>query len=222
MATEIQGGNLHTRAGYSAPPAQQPSAPQGTGEAPQAANVASGEQVTLSSAAAAQAGSRPAGPSLPTGRPAEQVLSRGSSTQAASGTSWTDGLPEPLKKMACVFEEMGKRYNVDPRFLAAVSMHETAHGTSYAYKHKNNAMGICGNGGTKRFQDVADSVEASARALADRGLYGSATTIRDIGARYAPHGAANDPNGLNNSWVGGVTQNYRRLGGDPSQPVVQR
>ena len=33
-------------------------------------------------------------------------------------------------------------------------------------------------------------------------------TIEEIGAKYCPVGAANDPNGLNKYWVGGVTNVY--------------
>lgn len=131
-------------------------------------------------------------------------------------------LPDSMKHLADTYVEKGAKYNVDPKFLAAVSMHETAKGTSYAFKHKNNAMGVSGTTGPKRFKEVADSIEASAKALADPALYGKATHIKDIGDCYAPKGAANDPNNLNSSWIGGVTRNFKMLGGDPALPVVQR
>ena len=189
------------------------------------AEAGSAEGVALSAAAQGHLGEGSAA-ALPTGRPAGQVSTdlamRPAPADTASGGSWVESLPAPLRKLGDTFQRLGDKYNVDPRFLAAISMHETAHGTSYAYKHKNNAMGICGSGGTKRFRDVHDSIEASARALASPELYGKATTIREIGARYAPHGAANDPQGLNHSWVGGVTQNYRKLGGNPATPVIVR
>jgi hypothetical protein len=51
---------------------------------------------------------------------------------------------------------------------------------------------------------------------------GGATTIAEIGAHWAPIGAANDPAGLNANWVGGVAAAYAQLGGDPSGPVFGR
>ncbi|HXE73940.1 MAG TPA: peptidoglycan-binding protein [Candidatus Nitrosotenuis sp.] len=134
-----------------------------------------------------------------------------------------DRLPEPLRKYADAFQRAGEKYGVDPRFLAAISMHETGGGTSAAFRNKNNAMGVTGKRSTRRFESVEASIDYMARRLADpAGYYRKHNTISGIGSVYAPHGAANDPRNLNRYWVGGVSANYRRLGGDPSGPVVFR
>ena len=64
--------------------------------------------------------------------------------------------------------------------MIAISRHETGAWTSKAFKEKNNFGGI---------------------------MWKNATEIK-IGAIYCPVGAANDPNGLNKYWVGGVTNFY--------------
>ncbi|MRB61831.1 conjugal transfer protein, partial [Bacillus thuringiensis] len=39
------------------------------------------------------------------------------------------------------------------------------------------------------------------------------TTIPQLGAKYAPVGASNDPQGMNKDWVPGTTQIANSLGG---------
>lgn len=134
-----------------------------------------------------------------------------------------DKLPAALKKYADVFQAAGEKYGVDPRFLAAISMHETGNGTSSAFRNKNNAMGISGKGGPKHISSVERSIEMMAQTLAKKdGYYKGKNTIGAIGKTYAPAGAANDPTGLNGYWAGGVAKNYKMFGGDPSGQVVFR
>lgn len=142
---------------------------------------------------------------------------------AKSGDARTglDGLPAPLQKHADAFKKCGEKYGVDPKLLAAISMHETGNGTSHAFRHHNNAMGISGSHGPLRMPSVDHSIEQVAKGLADpNGYYKGKSTIAGIGSVYAPIGAANDPRGLNNDWVRGVSENYRKLGGDPRQKVL--
>ena len=134
-----------------------------------------------------------------------------------------DKLPGPLQKYADVFQAAGEKYGVDPRFLAAISMHETGNGTSSAFRNKNNAMGISGKGGPKHISSVERSIELMAQTLAKKdGYYKGKNTIGAIGKTYAPSGAANDPTGLNAYWAGGVAKNYKMVGGDPLGQVVFR
>ena len=46
-----------------------------------------------------------------------------------------------------------------------------------------------------------------------------AATIAELGAQWAPVGAANDPTGLNSGWVTGVAAAYASLGANPSTSV---
>lgn len=132
-------------------------------------------------------------------------------------------LPGPLKKYANTFQAAGEKYGVDPRFLAAISMHETGNGRSSAFRNKNNAMGISSRRGPVRMSSVEASIEKMAKTLAKpTGYYRGKTTIGQIGRVYAPKGAANDPTGLNGYWPKGVANNFRKFGGNPTQNVIFR
>ncbi len=135
-------------------------------------------------------------------------------------TKWAEKLPPKLREHAQAFIDAGKKYGVDPRFLAAISMQETGGGKSSAFRNKNNAMGISGKGGPKRFESVGQSIDVMARTLAKpNGYYKGKSTIAQIGKVYAPVGAANDPRGLNRHWIPNISNNFRMFGGDPSQAV---
>lgn len=132
-------------------------------------------------------------------------------------------LPAPLQGLADKFQQAGQKYNVDPKFLAAISMMETGKGTSSAFRNKNNAMGVSNSKGPIRFNDPAESIERMAKGLANpKGYYRKATTINQIGRIYAPPGAGNDPNGTNGHWPAGVSKFYQQLGGNPGAQVVFR
>ena len=134
-----------------------------------------------------------------------------------------DKLPKNLKKYADVFQKAGEKYGVDPRFLAAISMHETGNGTSSAFRNKNNAMGISNRKGPIRMSSVEASINKMAQTLAKPdGYYRGKTTIGQIGKVYAPVGAANDPTGLNGYWAKGVAKNFKMFGGSPTGQVIFR
>lgn len=135
-------------------------------------------------------------------------------------TSWTEKLPKGLQPHAQAFVDAGKKYGVDPRFLAAISMQETGNGTSYSMRKRNNAMGIMKGSKHRTFKTVADSINSQANSLTrDGGYYTGKTSIAQIGATYAPIGAKNDPNNLNRHWVPNISRNFEMLGGDASGQV---
>lgn len=123
-----------------------------------------------------------------------------------------DRLPEPLKPYAQTFVEAARRNGLDPYALAAISMHETAGGTSNAFTSKNNAMGISDSSGPVSMSSVEASIDQQAATLARKnGPYAGADDLASIGAIYAPVGASNDPRGLNGGWASGVSRFYREL-----------
>jgi hypothetical protein len=126
-------------------------------------------------------------------------------------------LPKNLAPYRSDFVETGLTYGVDPRLLAAISMHETASGKSSAFKNKNNAMGVSNSSGPIAFDDVGSSIKRMARLLGSTtsGPYKNARTIAEIARIYAPIGAENDPGNLNKHWVDGVSKYYKELGGNP-------
>lgn len=112
-----------------------------------------------------------------------------------------------------LFATAAKKYGIDANLLAAIAMHETGNGTSNAVKTKNNVGGMMGKNGLMTFASLAEGIDKMAsnlkRNYIDKGL----TTIAQIQKKYAPNGAANDPTGLNNYWVSGVTKYYNTLTG---------
>jgi hypothetical protein len=116
-----------------------------------------------------------------------------------------------LQGMGQVFIQAGKLYNVDPALLAAISQHETGNGKSHAANEKNNIAGMMGANGLKSYSSVEASIMDMARNLSKNYLGEGLTSISKIGAKYAPIGADNDPTGLNNDWVKGVTHYYHQL-----------
>lgn len=113
------------------------------------------------------------------------------------------------------FAKYGSQYGVDPTLLAAISMWETGRGTSSMAKNKNNVGGMYDskNKTFYTYGSIDEGIEAMARNLAKNYINQGLTTIPQIQQKYAPSGAANDPNGLNNNWVKGVTSIYNELKG---------
>jgi hypothetical protein len=123
------------------------------------------------------------------------------------------------------FIEMGAKYGIDPRLLAAISIHETANGSSHAVRTYNNVAGLMdpstpGDRGFQAFGSIRDGIEAQARLLRRGYLDQGRTSIAAIGSKWAPTvGATNDPGGLNSGWASGVKSFYERLGGK-GEPLI--
>lgn len=121
-----------------------------------------------------------------------------------------DKLPAPLAPYAATFEEAARRNGLNPYALAAIAMHETAGGTSKAFREKRNAMGISDATGPREMASVEDSINKMADILAGP-RYAGAGSLEEIGRIYAPPGAGNDPRGLNRYWPAGVASHFQRL-----------
>jgi hypothetical protein len=115
-----------------------------------------------------------------------------------------------LQGAADLFTEAGKTYGINPALLAAISMHETGNGNSRAVQLKNNPGGMMGRDGLKTYSSLKEGIFDMARNLRKNYLDQGISTIAEIGAKYAPIGASNDPYHLNNYWVKGV-QSYFNL-----------
>lgn len=104
---------------------------------------------------------------------------------------------------------------IDVILLVAIAQHETGYGTSNAVRNYNNPGGIMTNGGRtlKRFSTLAEGLQFMAQNLYKNYIRQGLTTIPQIGKKYAPIGASNDPNGLNRHWVPTVTKIANEMGG---------
>lgn len=116
-----------------------------------------------------------------------------------------------------LFIELAQQNGIDPVLAAAIAFHETGRGTSNAVVNKNNPGGIMDpSTGWSRLMHFATLEEGLAYTMANlkrRIIDDGLSTIEDLGAVYAPIGAANDPNGLNAHWVPTVTKFASELGG---------
>jgi beta-N-acetylglucosaminidase len=133
--------------------------------------------------------------------------------QSTSADKLNQALDGKLRGMGEIFIREGKRYNIDPAFLAAVAQHETGNGKSKAAMEKNNIAGMMGANGLRSYSSVEASIIDMARNLSNNYVDKGFTTIPKIGSKYAPIGAENDPTGLNNHWVTGVSHYLDQLKG---------
>ena len=92
--------------------------------------------------------------------------------------------------------------------LISISRHETGNWTSKAFTKNNNFGGIMDSDGLRDYNSYEDGLNDFVRILKTYYFDLGFDTIEKIGAKYCPVGAANDPNGLNQYWVGGVTNFY--------------
>lgn len=92
--------------------------------------------------------------------------------------------------------------------LISISKHETGTWTSKAFINDNNFGGIMNNGELKHYNSYEEGLNDFVRILKTYYFEKGLNTIEEIGAKYCPVGAANDPNGLNKYWVGSVSRFY--------------
>ena len=126
---------------------------------------------------------------------------------------------ERLKVVANLKDIEKKIYNVainseltheQAILVIAISKHETGNWTSSLYKNNNNFGGIY-NSKEKKFYSYESNekgLQAFVNLLKNNYFGKGLDTIEEIGAKYCPVGAENDPTGVNQHWVPKVTQYY--------------
>jgi hypothetical protein len=94
--------------------------------------------------------------------------------------------------------------------VVAISKHETGNWTSSLYKNNNNFGGIY-NSKEKKFYSYESNekgLQTFVNLLKNNYFGKGLDTIEEIGSKYCPVGAENDPTGVNQHWVPKVTQYY--------------
>ncbi len=117
--------------------------------------------------------------------------------------------------MSQTFISVAYKHNIDPVLLAAISFNETGRGTSNAVKKKNNPGGLMNprTGSLFVYPSLEKGIDAMASNLYRLYISQKLVTISQIGNKYAPVGASNDPNNLNMNWVPNVSQFANQFGG---------
>ena len=94
--------------------------------------------------------------------------------------------------------------------VVAISKHETGNWTSNLYKNNNNFGGIYNSKEQKfySYESNDKGLQAFVNLLKNNYFAKGLDTIEEIGAKYCPIGASNDPTGVNQHWVPKVTQYY--------------
>lgn len=116
---------------------------------------------------------------------------------------------------ADMFIEAAENHGIDPILLIAIAVHETGNGTSLAVKGKNNPGGLTNpqTGNLFVYESLEEGVDAMASNLNRLYISQGLITIEQIGHKYAPIGADNDPRNLNQFWIPTVTDLVNDLGG---------
>lgn len=123
----------------------------------------------------------------------------------------------PLTGLGAVFVAESEAVGLDPRFLVAIAGSETSFGTYGPSQTIHNPFGM---GPHIVYASWSDGIRAAAQNLGGRLYAGSGLlTIPAIQARWAPHGASNDPSNLNSNWTRNVGIYYAEQGGDPQGAV---
>ena len=94
--------------------------------------------------------------------------------------------------------------------VVAISKHETGNWTSNLYKNNNNFGGIYNSKEQKfySYESNDKGLQTFVKLLKNNYFGKGLDTIEEIGAKYCPIGASNDPTGVNQHWVPKVTQYY--------------
>lgn len=116
-----------------------------------------------------------------------------------------------LDEVSCKIKKVAQDYDIDWRLAVAISMHETGKYTSVAFNDNNNVGGNFRNGSLMVFEDLDKGIYFFISNLKTKYIDLGLDTIEEISVKYAPIGAENDPNNLNQYWVSGVYKYYNEL-----------
>jgi hypothetical protein len=118
-----------------------------------------------------------------------------------------------LDEVSCKIKEVADSYEVDWRLAVAISLHETKDYTSVAFKDLNNVGGNYRYGSLMAFNSLDEGIDFFISHLKYEYIDIGLNTIETIQPKYAPIGADNDPNNLNENWIPGVSRRYKELAG---------
>lgn len=92
--------------------------------------------------------------------------------------------------------------------VVSISKHETGNWTSKAFLNKNNFGGVMCRTGLKTYSNFDEGLDGFVNLLKNNYFAKGLNTIEQIGSKYCPIGANNDPTGVNKYWIPNVTKYY--------------
>lgn len=110
--------------------------------------------------------------------------------------------------------EVANKAGVNPALMAAIMASETGWGVSDAIKYDNNPSGQMNSQGVIHYETLDKGIEATGKTLRNLVVERKLDTIAKLGSAYAPVGASNDSQHLNNNWVPTVSKIMEQLGGN--------
>lgn len=116
----------------------------------------------------------------------------------------------PLAGLGKVITKKSRKWGIDPRLLVAIAGAETSLGKdpNAAPLSEHNVWGM---GPGIEYGSWGEGANAVAKNLAQNYFSQGLDTIPEISTKWAPVGAANDPNGVNKNWTGNVQTYYKAL-----------
>jgi murein DD-endopeptidase MepM/ murein hydrolase activator NlpD len=165
--------------------------------------------------------------------PGSPLVCRSSGGKQITAAELNKHLKNAFQNHANDFINAAVKNKIDVILLVAIAQHETGYGASKAVREKNNPGGIMDPStnmqSVRHFPTLAEGIDYMARNLYKNYISKGLTTIQQIGQKYAPVGASNDPNNLNRFWIptvtkianemGGVSGNCQLTGGIQSGPI---
>ena len=114
----------------------------------------------------------------------------------------------PLNGKGLAFATAGQKYNINPALMIAITALETELGTTGTRtKEHNDPFSMM----TRHFESLDEAIDLSTEWMRKGYLDEGLDTIPQIGAKYAPIGASNDPKGTNKEWVPSVTKFFNLI-----------
>lgn len=111
-----------------------------------------------------------------------------------------------------------RTWNLDPRLIIAIAGAESNFGEQVCGSY--NAWGWSCPNSPVQFSSWQEGIETIASGLRRYYIDSGRTSVSAIQQKWAPSGAANDPTGLNNHWVGNVTKFLIEMGGSPTTLIA--
>jgi N-acetylmuramoyl-L-alanine amidase len=127
----------------------------------------------------------------------------------------------PYNGYGRVFVREGVKQGIDPRFMAAITGAESSFGEDSGAQATHNGFGdLDSSSQLINFPTWEAGIVHLAKWLKENYINEGKTTVTSIRNKWAPAGAANDPNNLNDNWVPNVSKIMTEMGGDPKKSVV--